>query len=224
MNTMTMGWTRRRFVCLSLPMVMLGIGGCSKCDASAVSNPYSESWRPAYDAWEEDDPIPAFSLADQEGRHFSLERYDDSYLLIGFVLTRCNVPKACPLTMKRMSEVQSSWKALKAEGRAQGRKLSLLTITLDPEFDTPPLMKTYASGYGADFSLWTMATGHEELVSSAIPSLFNVLALPDGTGSIRHSVKVALLGPGREFLKDWGDNDFEPHEVLSLVTGEPSRD
>jgi hypothetical protein len=54
-------------------------------------------------------------------------------------------------------------------------------------------------------------------MSDALPSLFNVLALPDGRGSIRHTVKLALLRPGLRDLAEWLDNKVDPAEVVDLV-------
>lgn len=200
-------------------LVATAMAGCRQDGAGEKEA--APSWRAVYDAWEEPDPIPDFPLVDQEGDAFRLGRYEDAFLLVGFVFTRCPQPKACPLTMKKMREIQVLWKAAAAAGKTDGRRLELLAVTLDPEFDSPQLLKAYGTAHGASFDTWTLATGEPELVSSALPSLFNVLALPGGDGAISHTVKVGLLRPGLEFLEDWSDNSFEPSDIVKLVLETP---
>ena len=206
-------------------MVFSGIG-CKKkspaVETETVEKAVDEKkpeWRILVDEWEDPDPIPGFELIDQEGKPLSLDGYDDSFLLMGFVFSRCQVPEACPLTMKRLKEVQQLWKKTASQGDMNGRKLQILGVTLDPEFDTPDILKKYLLHHGGDPSSWSMVTGPEELVATELPSLFNVMALPDGKGSINHSVKVALLRPGRLFLKEWRDNKFDARDVVDLIAG-----
>ena len=78
-----------------------------------------------------------------------------------------------------------------------------------------------AHARGLDLARWTLATGPEELVTSALPSLFGVLALPRGEADIQHTVKVALLGPGLRIAREWKDNELTPDEVIGIVKGSP---
>ncbi len=196
-------------------VVVTALCGCRDTDGPKSQGAYD--WRTLYDEWEEPAPLPHFELVDQAGAEFSLARYEDAFVLVGFVFTRCAQPKACPLTMQRFNEVQTSWEAAVADGRAAGRRLELLILTLDPDYDTPARLAAYARGYEADFTHWTMATGPTELLESAIPSLFAVLALPKGDGDIAHTVKVAVLAPGMNHLRDWPDNEFTVADVLQTV-------
>jgi protein SCO1/2 len=174
-------------------------------------------WREIYEAWEEPAPLPDFALVDQDGERFRLQRFRDDYLLVGFVFARCQLAEACPLTMAKMRAVQKAWSQASTAPQSEGKTLSLLTVTLDPEFDTPAVLKRFAEGHGADFANWTLATGPNELVSTALPSLFNVMALPNGKGSLNHSVKVALLRPGLTQFREWRDNKFQSKEIIDLV-------
>lgn len=197
--------------------------GCRSGVPDAPDEPVG--WRAMYDEWEEPDPLPPFQLVDQAGREFSLARYEDAYVVVGFVFTRCPQPKACPLTMQRFREVQIAWTAAHEASKTQGKRLELLILTLDPEFDTPARLTQYGEAYQADFAGWTMATGPKDLLESAIPSLFAVLAVPTGEGNIAHTVKVAVLAPGLLHLRDWPDNEFSAADVLETVLGhQPATD
>lgn len=194
---------------------MLSLVTLSGCDdlLSHESNKAAPSkWETLYKAWKYPQPVPAFELIDQAGRRFSLGRYRGQYLLVGFVFSRCGMPKACPLTMRKMREVQD------ALAKAQpALNLKLLSLTLDPAYDKPPVLAAWAKRVGADPRVWTLATGEQELMTQALPSLFNVLALPDPESTVQHTVKVALLGPDLRLVKEWKDNAFTTEEILRLV-------
>ena len=169
------------------------------------------------EAWQHPDPIPAFELTAQTGKRFRLDEFKDRFVLFGFVFSRCPQPKACPLTMKKMQQVQTLWKKAQADGKTGGRKLQLIGITLDPDFDTPEVLAKYLAAYKGDTKNWIMATGPAELVNTELPSLFNVMAVPDQSSVIRHSVKIALLRPGLRDLKEWPDNKVDPQAVIDLI-------
>ncbi len=174
-------------------------------------------WKLLLDAWDYPAPVPNFELTNQDGKKFHLDEFSKSYVLVGLIFTNCSVPKACPLTTKKMREVQELWAKRQAAGKTQGRKLQLLTLTFDPSADSPAALKKYGEKYGANFSNWTFATGPDELMSKGLPSLLGVLAMPEGGGSFAHSVKAALLAPGLNDYKEWNDNAFAPQEVVDLV-------
>ena len=102
-------------------------------------------------------------------------------------------------------------------GKTGSQKLHIVAVTIDPEFDTPELLKQYGQGYGADFRYWTMATGPKGLVATAFPSLFNVFAFPREEGVISHNVNTGLLRPDRTIWKEWANNEFVPQDVVNMV-------
>ncbi len=186
--------------------------------AVALAADATPAWKQDLEAWDYPDPIPDFPLTDQDNKAFSLADWGRDYLLIGFVFSRCQMPKACPLTMKKMRSVQQLWAKRNAAAQGGGAQLRLLTVTLDPEFDKPRVLRAFGRGHGVDWSNWKLATGAPELVAEGLPSLFNVIAFPDPKVRLNHSVKVALLRPGLRELTEWRNNDFEPAEVVRLVT------
>ena len=203
--------------CFLLALVALAPG----CPPKEAPAPREEApatdWRSAIEAWEEDDPIPDVPLLGHDGERFQLADLDAHHILIGFVFSRSPNPVACPLTMQRFRAVQKAWAGAESAGKTSGTSLHLLTVTLDPEFDSPSVLKAYGEVYGADLTRWTLATGDAELVAKELPSLFNVIALKRGDGDISHGVKVALLGPGRVPLQEWPDNEFTAEDVLALI-------
>jgi protein SCO1 len=190
---------RRPFAAAALLACLGALAAC------ADDAPSSSSWRPAFAAWRHGDPIPDAPLVDQDGRGFALSSLDDGYVLIGFVFTRCAVPTACAATTAKMREVRAA-----TGGVLDGKPLRMLSVTLDPTHDAPPILKAYADKNDA---AWTFATGEVGLVDDVLPSLFNIVALKSGD-TITHAVKVALLAPGRRPIAEWTDATFTTDDVV----------
>jgi len=203
-------------------LLLLSATSCKKAEtgnSGQVAAVDGFDWEKATEEWEEFDPIPNYRLIDQHGKAFSMDRFKGAYVLVGFVFSRCPMPKACPLTMKRMQSIQEKWKTLVAARKTNGKDLRLLAVTIDPDFDTPDILASYGKTYEADPDLWTLATGPKGLVQTAFPSLFNVFALPRGDGVISHNVNTGLVAPNRAVVKEWTNNEFDPDEVIGIVLG-----
>lgn len=179
-------------------------------DAPAGEN----DWEKLIEAWDAPDPIPNVALTGSDGEVFRLhDMARGAYVLVSFVYTRCPIPEACPLTIDKMRHVQRAFR----ERGDTDRTLALLSVTLDPAYDTPAVLARYANERDMDTSNWVLATGPAELVTNALPALFNILAIPQGEADISHTVKIALLRPDFTLLREWGDNHVESAEVVDLV-------
>lgn len=168
-------------------------------------------WKAQTASWHVGQPVPDFPLVDEHGTALKLSAFTADWVLVGFVYTRCAMPEACPLTTSRMQQVQSAWK------QAGRTDLHLLTITLDPAYDTPAILAAYAAEHHLDTSNWTLATGAPAVVSEALPSLFNVYALPSGPATFTHPVVLALLAPGLIPTRQWANGDVTSADVLAAT-------
>ena len=106
--------------------------------------------------------VPDFTLTDQLGREFSSASLEDKVMLANFVFTNC--VQLCPVLTPRMAEMQS----LLEDDGVLGSGVVLLSISVDPEQDTPELLRAYAEGYGADHESWRFLTGSPEDVREVI--------------------------------------------------------
>jgi cytochrome oxidase Cu insertion factor (SCO1/SenC/PrrC family) len=161
-------------------------------------------------------PIPNFKLVDQENRPFQLHDLKGHYVLLSFVYTRCPMADMCPRTLSLMKDLiakskeQPGWKQ-------SGFPLKVLAVTLDPSYDTPEIMKSYAESQGLTFDKFTFATGQpKDLVD--LESHFNVLGI-EGQGSVSHTMKAVLLSPLMVPLREYKDNDWTPGIVLNDMAG-----
>ncbi|APS00972.1 hypothetical protein BCY86_08555 [Pajaroellobacter abortibovis] len=103
--------------------------------------------------------MPSFEMLNQEGKTINDTDLKGSILIIDFFFTRC--PSICPRLTTHMVEIDQSllkrWKEL-----ANPLPVRLLSITVDPENDTPPQLLRYAQKYGADASRWFFLTGESQ--------------------------------------------------------------
>ena len=90
--------------------------------------------------------------------------------------------------------------------------LNFLIVTLDPEYDTPGVLKKFGERHQLNSTAFTLATGSDKAVSD-FASLFNTLGIPSG-GVISHNAKSILLGPGLMLIKEYKENEWSPSEVL----------
>lgn len=170
-----------------------------------------------YDQWKFPEPVPNFTLQNQDSRWIKLHRYKGKFVFLGFMFTRCAVMEACPLTTQRMKKLQSLWNKKVEENPKLKNKFQLISATFDPKHDRPKVLKSYAARFNADFDNWSFVTGPKKLMESLLPSLFNVIAYPDNKSLYRHNIKAALLGPDLKDLKTWPDNEFKPEKVIELI-------
>jgi protein SCO1/2 len=182
----------------------------------ASARPRPPEWKALAHGWQRGNAIPNFELVNQDGERFRLSSFANDYVFIGFIFTTCGVPKACALTTQKMFEVGKLWAARAKAGKTGGKTLHLLTLTIDPENDTPEILRSYGESMRRDVPNWTLATGPEELMQKTLPMMFGVRAA-EADGTIAHDVKAALLRPGLRSEKEWKDNGFEPKEIVELI-------
>lgn len=91
--------------------------------------------------------VPDFSLTDQENRTITRASLDGHPWVTAFIFTRCAGP--CPIVTRRMAGLQEKLPA----------DVKLVSFSLDPNYDTPEVLKAYGQEYGADASRWHFLTG-----------------------------------------------------------------
>jgi len=156
----------------------------------------------------EGDIIPSFILANQNGARVTSDTFRGQPFVLTFIFTRCPVPTFCPRISSNFSEVQETIKA----NPALTGKARLLSITLDPKFDTPGILKSYAQQQKADPQVWTFATGTPAEIEKLTQS-FAVFVQPEA-GTISHGLATALIGPDGRVVKIWRGNAWKPSEVI----------
>jgi len=94
-------------------------------------------------------------------------------------------------------------------------KYHLLSITMDPDFDRPEVLKDYAGRYGASASDWSFATGTADQIKSVAGLVGLYYARENGL--ITHDLRTALIGPDGRLVHLWKSNVWTPYEVQRMV-------
>lgn len=151
---------------------------------------------------------PRLTLVDQDGKPFiSEDRLHGKIVAMNFIYTTCS--DVCPLFTVEFARLQ---RALKGQPR---QDFFLVSITTDPEIDTPKVLKAYAQRFEADFQNWAFLTGNE-LQMKQVWKAFGVQVIRRGRGLVQHtnlttlidargSRRINFLGPQWQFgdlLKD----------------------
>jgi protein SCO1/2 len=155
------------------------------------------------------DPLPRYVFTNQFGRAFSTEDFKGRALAITFIFTRCPFPTFCPRMSEHFAEVQRRLLA-----RAGGpTNWHLLTISFDPDYDTPEVLRRYAEARGADPAHWTFATG--DLVDiTAIGEQFGLEFWRDAGGGINHNLRTAVVDARGRVQTIWPENKWTPDELV----------
>jgi protein SCO1/2 len=150
------------------------------------------------------DRIPDFALTDQTGRTVRFSEMRGEPVAVTFLYTRCPIATACPLTATRFAKLDSMLKE-KGFGR-------LVTISVDPEHDTPKVLAEYAAHLGADRARWKFLTGDPKAVAK-VASIFGVMYYPD-KGQIVHAQAVAVVDPAGRLATIYYGQNWEPEHLL----------
>lgn len=160
----------------------------------------------------EGDSVPSFVLTTEAGEGITPDSYKGRPWIVTFIFTRCAVPNFCPLMSKNFATLQNALKA----GDGRSAETRLLSISFDPKFDTPAVLKEYAQAEGADSKIWNFATGDPAEIAR-LTKQFAVHTTPEA-GTISHGLTTALISRDGKILKLWRGNGWTPEEVIAALS------
>jgi len=158
---------------------------------------------------QEGDPLPDATLLTQDSLQLRLSDLQGRALLLTFIYTRCPVPDFCPLMSRRFQQLQEPLKA------RFGDHTRLLTISFDPAYDTPSVLRRYAQQYTDDTRHWIFATGDTTTIRR-LATQFGV-HYEAAAGEIIHNLTTALVAPDGRIGRIWRGNRWTTDEVLAAV-------
>jgi len=159
--------------------------------------------------------VPDFSFTNQDGNRISFNQYRGKTLLLTFIYTRCPFPDFCPRMSSNFAEIYKH-----VGGNPALSATQLLSISFDPEHDSPKVLRDYAHNVAhtqdvALFSRWQFATPS----SADLPKIANFFALtvkPEG-GLITHNLSTAVIGPDGKIVKWYHGGDWQPSDLIKDV-------
>jgi len=165
----------------------------------------------------EGDTVPDFGLLTEDAKPFSTAELRGRATVLTFVFSRCPVPAYCPAMAIRFGELQAAIR----KDPALAPTARLLSITLDPEFDRPAVLKSYGEAIGADPAFWRFVTGATDDVT-ALARAFSVYTERNGA-TLDHTLCTALVDRDGRVVAIWRGNGWRADEVLAALKAEIRR-
>lgn len=158
------------------------------------------------------DALPDYRFTNQLGQAVSLSRFRGQALAFTFIFTRCPFPTFCPLMSNNFQKAQD---ALLANSNAP-TNWHLLTISFDPDFDTPEQLKAYAARQHADPERWDFLTG--TLVDiTALSEQLGLQFWRDPGGGINHNLRTVVVDSRGRVQKIFIENKWTVEELTEEI-------
>jgi protein SCO1 len=163
------------------------------------------------------DAVPDFKLVNQSGKTLRLGQFKGRVLLVTFVYTRCPLADYCPRMSRNFAEVD---KALAADPALYG-ETHLLSISFDPKYDTPAVLRSYGGAYTGQYTKerflhWDFAAPPVDELA-AVTQYFNVGVTPGEGQSLTHSLSTVVIGKDGRVAAWYPSNDWTVDEMVTTV-------
>ena len=163
------------------------------------------------------DQVPDFSFVNQSGKEIHIDQFKGKVLLVTFIYTRCPLPDFCPRMSQNFAKIDN---ALAADP-ALYAKTHLLSISFDPAYDTPAVLRSYGGAYTGNytqekFAHWDFAAPSKD-EQNAVDKFFDVGVTPEQDRTITHSLSTVVITPEGKIYRWYPTNDWTPDQLLGDV-------
>ena len=121
-----------------------------------------------------------FPMEDSKERQYSISEFKNKYVFITFLYTSCGT--VCPQLEMNMAQVYDL-----LPSKYIGEEIIFLSISFDPERDTPATLETYRKAFNSDGETWRMARIIDQNELDLLLERFGVIVIPDGFGNFTHN-------------------------------------
>jgi protein SCO1 len=157
-------------------------------------------------------PAPEFSLTSQDGGRVTLADFRGKVVAVTFIYTLCTT--TCPVLTPTMSFIQDQL------GPDFGTKIAFVSISVDPERDTPEVLKEYAHAFGANLAGWAFLTGTPDAIRD-VTRRYGVFTSRTADGDVDHGFLTSIVDQGGILRVQYVGVRFDPDEfrrdLLSLL-------
>lgn len=150
--------------------------------------------------------VPDFTLTDQSSRPVHLADFRGRVVALNFVYTRCPLPDVCPRLCAAFTRLQR---------RFAGRDLTLLSVTLDPQYDSPDVLAGYAKIWRADPARWHFLTGGLADVQR-VAGRFGIISWPE-EGLLTHTSETAVIAPNGKLVALIEGSSYTADQLGDLI-------
>jgi protein SCO1/2 len=164
--------------------------------------------RPKPPQLEPGEEVPDFQMTLQDGKTASLSSFRGKFVVLTFTYTRCPVPDFCPLIDRKFQELDRIVRRVPARAEA----VRLLSVSFDPEHDTPEIIAKHAERVGATPPGWSFAVASHDELRKVAPVLG--LGYGPGENEIMHNLRTAVIDPEGRLLVLENGNSWQPEKLI----------
>ena len=190
-----------------------------RLDSIVITSQARPDYKPAvqYHVPKAGDAVPDFKLLNQSNHIIHMAQFKGKVLLVTFIYTRCPLADFCPRMSRNFAEVDQ---ALAADP-ALYKETHLLSISFDPAYDTPKVLRSYGGAYTGQYTKekflhWDFAAPSEKELP-AITQYFDVGVTPGGSKTLVHSLSTVLIGKDGKVVAWYPTNEWKPTEVVAQI-------
>jgi protein SCO1/2 len=163
------------------------------------------------------DDVPNFTLLNQSGHKIDLKQFRGKVVVMTFIYTRCPLSDYCPRMSRNFATID---KTLQSDP-ALYKDTHLLSVSFDPTYDTPKVLRSYGAAYTGNyvnetFQHWDFAAPSVAELPS-MEQFFDVGVTPGENGTLQHSLSTVVIGKDGKIFAFYPTNDWTPAEVLAEV-------
>jgi protein SCO1 len=161
--------------------------------------------------------VPDFSFLNQSDKLIHLDQFRGKVLLMTFIYTRCPLSTYCPRMSRNFAEINQT---LSTEPKLYG-KTHLLSVSFDPSFDTPSVLRSYGGAYTgkytqATFKHWDFAAPPQKELARVL-KFFLVGVTPEKNHVLAHSLSTIVITPQGKIYKWYPTNTWTPQQLLADI-------
>lgn len=159
------------------------------------------------------DAVPDYELLAEDGRTIRFSDFRGRAVAFTFIFSRCPLPDFCP----RMGNGFAGAREIVLTNAPGLTNWQFLSISFDPDYDTPEVLRVYARSYRHDNpDRWLFATASQQVLRTFAPELDLMLAKEEG-GSISHNLRTAVIDPQGRIHKLFNGNRWTGEELAQAL-------
>lgn len=161
--------------------------------------------------------IPDFAFRNQSDKMIDLGQFKGKVLLLTFIYTRCPLPNFCVRMSRNFATIDKELQ----KDPALYAKTHLLSVSFDPAYDTPKVLRSYGGAYTGNYSKetfahWDFAAPSEKELPK-VQQFFDIGATPEKDTTITHSLSTVVIAPDGKLYKWYPGNEWTPEQVMGDV-------
>jgi len=165
------------------------------------------------------DEVPDFAFTNQDGRKLHIRQFRGKTVLLTFIYTRCPLPDYCIRMSRNFNDIARQLK----QQPALYDKTMQLSVSFDPSYDTPKVLREYGSNYAGEvdpkFTHWQFVSATPAETKKAA-DFFGLSYFPGGAndaGQIVHTLRTVVIGPDGKIAHLFNGNEWKPGDAIAAI-------